>query len=705
MSYISKNTGAFVNARLTGRGRELLSIGQLNFSTFRLGDSEVDYTSLGPTYNIALQNILKPKDGQPSVKTALFPLPSSASPDVSIPALTPVEITSVVQSPEKGFFGYITGATPIEYTAYTTSNYVTQSETFIPVTGMSGTNVVDVLQGSGYMSGSSEPSVGDFMFVKMSNPELPTSQDNAVIDIDSPVPYLWYKVQSLSGTVSADTLTVTLDRNLPDFSTSTSSNKAFTAFYPNSMSGYTFETGLYSGGSVWNMNNVWTYNIPGVDTTTYEGFPQYGSESFVGSKEYFGYTSEQQISGITTTINAGGADEQIVEVDSVNPFCDDINSISIIHYSNHQTCENQPEQIYGQQFYVDTTIGQSPILKMPTLMWHRRVFSGSGTGDLIGYEFVATGSTKAVTSAGNITNIKYFDLVDPNTPTVSVGRIFPDMQTITIDNQELVAALSYKSNRNWTLPLLEYGLTTNTDGLFGQTQDIFVTYMLSSTSGYTSGLHNQNILCVLYNDSAEPCAPDASRKNIDITFPSGQLPYMKVSGGTGWYADTFEILVQRVPSGTLPDPAAWKKIDYTSSIAGHTVGSRINPLNLESTTFTITEDLYTYSGTTFNLDDYINIPEIGETDILQFGDEYFLHGNLAASGLNTKYRTLFNFTIPPNQYNTSINPTYGNSGQNIHISELGVYDNIGNLVAMGKFITPIEKTNVTTIILEVALDF
>ena len=66
---------------------------------------------------------------------------------------------------------------------------------------------------------------------------------------------------------------------------------------------------------------------------------------------------------------------------------------------------------------------------------------------------------------------------------------------------------------------------------------------------------------------------------------------------------------------------------------------------------------------------------------------------------------MFNFTIPPNQYNTSINPTYGNSGQNIHISELGVYDNIGNLVAMGKFITPIEKTNVTTIILEVALDF
>ena len=55
MSYISKNTGAFVNARLTDKGRELLSVGLLNFATYRLGDSEVDYTTLGPNYNIALQ--------------------------------------------------------------------------------------------------------------------------------------------------------------------------------------------------------------------------------------------------------------------------------------------------------------------------------------------------------------------------------------------------------------------------------------------------------------------------------------------------------------------------------------------------------------------------------------------------------------------------------------------------------------------------
>ena len=691
MSYISKNTGAFVNARLTNKGRELLSIGQLNFSTFRLGDSEVDYSSLGTTYDIAKENILKPKDGQTGIKTPIFPQTNSITPDVSIPALSPVQINNIIQAPEKGFFNYITGATPIEYTAYTSSNYVVQADTFIPITGMSGTNTVDVLQGNDYVIGSTEPSVGDFMLVKMSNPDLTNTQDKGVVEVDSPVPYLWYKVQSLSGTVSGDTLQVVLDRNLPDFSTSSSSNKAFTIFYPNGMSGYTFDTGLYSGGSVWNMNNVWTNNISGVDTSVYEGFEQFGSESFVGSKEYYGYTSEQQLTGGTTNIN---------------PFCDDIDSISIIHYSNSESCQNQPEQTYGQKFYVDTTINESPVLKIPTLMWHRREFSGSGTGDMIGYEFVASGNTKSVTLNNNLTDISYFDLVDPNTPQISVGRVFPNLQTITIDDQELVAALSYKSNRNWTLPALEYGLTTSNTGFLSQTQDVFVTYILSSNSGYTTGLHNQNITCVLYNENtSEPCAPDASRKDIDITFPTGQFPYMDFSGGTGWYADTFEILVQRVPSGTSPDPAGWRRIDYTNSINGHSVGDRIDPLDLESTSYTITEDLYTNSGTTFNLNDYIDIPEIGESDILQFGDEYFLHGNLTTKGVNTTYRTLFDFTIPPNQYNTTSNPTHPDSGRNIYISELGVYDSIGNLVALGKFITPIEKTNVTTIILEVALDF
>ena len=248
MSYISKNTGAFVNARLTDKGRELLSIGQLNFTTYRLGDSEVDYSTLGVTYNIAKENVLRPKANQPNIKTPIFPTSNAVTPDVSISALQPVVLSSVVNSPEKGFFTYTSGATPIEYTAYTTSNYVVQADTFIPITGMNGTSIVNVLKGSDYVTGSTEPSVGDFMLVKMSNPELTSTQNKGVVEVDSPVPYLWYKVQSLSGTASADTLTITVDRNLPNFSTSTSTNQSSALFYPANNSGTTFDYGIYSGG-------------------------------------------------------------------------------------------------------------------------------------------------------------------------------------------------------------------------------------------------------------------------------------------------------------------------------------------------------------------------------------------------------------------------------------------------------------------------
>lgn len=693
MSYISKNTGAFVNARLTDKGRELLSVGLLNFSTYRLGDSEVDYTTLGPSYNIALQNVLKAKSVQPNLKTPLLPTSNAVTPDVSINQLDPIALTTIIEAPEKGFFEYSTTASTIEYSAFTTNNYVLEPNLTIPITGMNGSNIVTLSQGPNYVSGYTEPSVGDLMLVKMSNPELTSTQTNWAIDDDIPVPYLWYKVQSLSGTASANTLTIEVDRDLPNFSTSSSTNEAQTIFYPND--NLLFDTGLYSGGSVWNMNNVWTYNIPGVNTTTHEGFEFYGSESFVGSKEYYGYTSELQQQELDPT-----SDDDAVDTS----FCDYINSISIIHYSNKESCSNRPELIYGQKFYIDTTINETPVLKIPTLMWHRNQFSGSSTADSIGYEFIASGGTNSVTLNGSVTGIKYYNLVDPNTPNINVGRIFPDLQTITIDDQELVSALSYKSNRNWTLPTIEYGLTTNVNGFFGQTEDVYITYMLESTSGYTTGLPCQNITCVRYSQG-EACDPDSSRKDIDITFPSGQLPYMKISGGTGWYADKFKILVQKVPLGTNPDPSNWVEIDYTSSIDSHVSGNRIDPINLENTTFTITENLYTNSGTTFNLNNYIDIPENGETDILQFGDEKFFYGNLEASGLIRKYRTQFDFTIPPNQFNFSQNPTYNGSGQNIHISELGIYDSNGNLVAIGKFITPIEKTNTTTIILEVALDF
>lgn len=675
MSYIDKNSDVVVSARLTDKGRELLASGVLTFNTFKLGDSEIDYSSLGAGYDITLNNVIRAKSNQPEMKTVLLPNKNSLATQaaVGISQITALELLTISQAPELGLLSISSGST--NYSANTTTSYSLQSDANIPLNLLTGsTTYVPVRQNGSYGTNTTEPKIGDFMLVKMSNDELALTQTDSVVESNIPVPYLWYRVQGTSGTLVADTLTVEIDRNFAYFNGYAGSNTCWVSFYP---SGNTFSSGgLYSAGTIWNQNNVWSDPMAGADNGigTYESFVNYGSQNYIGSKEYFGYTSE------------------------ITSNCMDYRSIGLLHYSNVQTCSNQSEKTYGQKLYIDTTVPASPIVNMPTLMWHNKVFSGSGTANIIGQSFSGSGVEKYVTISGVSTDVRYFDLSDENLNTV--GRIFPDHQIITVDDQELVAAMSYKSNRNWTLPTLNYGLQTSADGLLGQTHDFYFTYLLESSSGYTTGLHSQNYTCVVLTE--EEC-PDNSKKDVQVTFPTAKLPYMTFSGGTGFEADKFKIIAQRVSEGDRPLPEAWVVMDFTSDIVGHTTGTTINPVNLENSTYTITTSKYV-AGTPYSLHDYINIPTTLENSLLQFGDENFFFGTVKSSGTTSKWRTKFNIVVAPTQFNTSTNQTWVDSGQNVHISEVGIYSTGGDLVAIGKMNLPIEKNNTTTVIIEIAFD-
>lgn len=679
---------------MTNEGRKLLSLGLLTFDTFRLGDSEIDYTTLGPSYDITLENVIRAKAYNPDLKTPLLPTANATNSYLSIPALTPTILETLITAPKVGFFDYNSGTT-IEYTAYTdTVCHVLQADTIIPISGTTGGTSISIFQAPTYGSNTYEPQVGDLMMVKMTNDELVITQNQAVVELNTPVPYLWYKVQSIvSGTLASNDLVIEIDRNFASFPSYAGSNYCWATFYPlgtgttingsNSNSLFS-DGGFFSGGCVWNMNNVWTYPIPGVNSATHETFNSYGSESYVGTKEYFGYTSE------------------IPLVFTANTACHLIPSVSLIHYTNKETCDNQSELKYGQRFYIDTTIPSSPKLVMPTLMWHKSV-----TGTTIGHVFSGSGYTQYVTLSGKTAyvtnptgyekNIYYYNLADNYGN--SVGRIYPELHMFSIDDQELVTALSYKSNRNWTLPTVTTQLGSLVDGVVDGTEILYITYLLESSSGYTTGLHCQNYVCVTTENC--DCNPIDS-KTVNVTLPN-QFPYMKVSGGTGWYADKFYILAQKQPVGAYPDPTQWRLMDYTSDIIGHTVGSRIDPNNLVTSVYEITNTDYT-NGTIYDLSNFIKIPQVAESDYLQFGDERFFFGNIEAVGSTYKYRTKFVFTVPPTMFNWSTNPTFSSSNQKVHISEVGIYDVNQNLVAIGKMNLPIEKVANATIIIEVAFD-
>jgi hypothetical protein len=206
------------------------------------------------------------------------------------------------------------------------------------------------------------------------------------------------------GTPSEATFVVTLDRPVPIYDGITTSGQiGRVLIYPEKM------TDLYDSVTplpywqtdtlnfespcdvinrentlIWNMNIPWTENPAGLNTTVYEGYDDYGSVGYVGTKEYLGYNEPSGQTfyvgssfKVTDTFYYNSYDEKI----DVLP--QDQKTIAIIHYTNQDI-----DNVYGEKFSTvpydpqnpNDNIGLARHFKiiMPTLMWHKS--SGSSIG-------------------------------------------------------------------------------------------------------------------------------------------------------------------------------------------------------------------------------------------------------------------------------------------------------------------------------------
>jgi len=107
--------------------------------------------------------------------------------------------------------------------------------------------------------------------------------------------------------------------------------------------------------------------------------------------------------------------------------------------------------------------------------------------------------------------------------------------------------------------------------------------------------------------------------------------------------------------------------------------------------------------TSYNLDNFINIPSITQPTQLQFGDEYFFYGTIDTDIMATIYEMKHVVQLGNNQYTQSTNPTwvdYNNANPNspaanARVTEIGLFDNEnGNpdLMAIAKLQSPITRT-------------
>ena len=118
------------------------------------------------------------------------------------------------------------------------------------------------------------------------------------------------------GALSATTVTVQLDRQVPNFSSMGYSGNSNIVFYPSGMTViydsvtpepywatnvFNFETNCdvsQSDVKVWNMNIPWTESPAGVFNNTNQDFNLYSGRTYVGTKEYLGYKTNSSDSSV-----------------------------------------------------------------------------------------------------------------------------------------------------------------------------------------------------------------------------------------------------------------------------------------------------------------------------------------------------------------------------------------------------------------------
>lgn len=560
MSYIIKKNEPLVNLKLTDIGRRNLSSGNLNFASFGLGDGEMDYSS----DNFSRVNVLRPVDRQHDIQ---YPVPSEGTNyRLPISILTSVPNEVYASAKERGFFIY-----------NTTGNTVSVDNTLTLLGNLTGTTLNGLSQSGNQnqldlvftnistknTTYRNTVNVGDYLFAKFNTTGYTINNTPSPIGQigDDPTPFLMYQIQSIiddSGTVQTTynltgyttgvTLGFVVDRALPNYPQSDvevfiyPGTETIRDYYDNPTPIAYWNGGLLDFTSnctlanddvpVWNMNIITVEDFIGLDNTIYKG------KFLNNSRDYWG-----------TAIN-------------YDYFLGDpTDKLGVIHYTN-----NSVSNFYAEGFYKNTLK-----LKIPYLMWHKKQFGGAGLANDIGYTFVC--DTELKTTGINNT-IQYYDLVDQEAVKTVVGKVLIDQKIILIEDQELLTALSYKSNRNWTLPkpkltITEPGVCTgsSTLGALQPNEALHITYLFIDTNGIT-GIQCEDYTTISNSETTpKDVIFEFPRSVTDPTYSEfGYLKNYKNPDGYGYKVNSIVLLWQKTQINGVPDPTEWNALNVNRFI-------------------------------------------------------------------------------------------------------------------------------------------
>jgi hypothetical protein len=380
------------------------------------------------------------------------------------------------------------------------NNNIPNSDMCIIVSGITGVNVDNNIDIVCITSG--ETKSGDLILIK-TRETLPKYYTYVIQKIDDIV------YSGDTAMTTGTTYNLELDRNIID-------NIDF--------DGYIISNdNMLSHMDIWKMNIISIDDIIGLDSLSYKGKTLNESNKFSGTAVCYDYLLNRKH-----------------------------NRLGVIYYDDqfYQTLDIG-ENKYGEGFYQNTFM-----IKFPHLMWHKKQFQGVGTANDVGYTFISDSELKFM---GVNNSIRYYDLVDQEVNKTVVGKVLIDEKIVLIDDQELLVTLSYKSNRNWTLPtpkltLTDVGTCVNVSkiGALEPNETLHVSYILLNNNDI-NGLHCENYASITnYNDI-----------NMDVVFEFpkdiNNTDYTEFSYlGTGFTCDSIALIWQKTPINVLPDPTNWR---------------------------------------------------------------------------------------------------------------------------------------------------
>jgi hypothetical protein len=696
MSYTLDNPNQTINIKLTEYGRFKLSQGALKFCHYAVGDSDIDYTfgnepwRTSNNFDITETRTIGALDRYTTIKSFLSPPKSGTDP---ITGNTLQYITTqqevINTATTRGFFS---GDTVSGFTALTTPNYLINGQLNVPLSSLTGTKTIEIT-GTGTI-----PTVGQRLLLSQRNPAMTGSTEGQGVITNQP--YLWYQIEAITG--SSYPITVQVDRNTANMNGYSGSGVCRTYLYPqfNSINNF-YSSGLTTDYwnpdtlsfndsclqaaddvKIWNCNNVFYKSVPGnlLNIDNIEEYHQYGSAPFNGLKQFLDLQEDY---------------------------------ISIIHFTNNSV----------SNYYGEFLVNETPVLNLPTIMYD------GNTGDTIG--LTITAGTEVFNAP---TDLRAYRLLYDNFNTGRVlGRVYNNMKLFVITDPELVAATSYKSNRNWTLPEISASLVTtnpvvyplSNNRLLNVGETIWLTYMFTNTSGYSSGNtygYSDSLPCLkLFSITNTTNTTSNIKINIKDNFRflrSDSVIDLVVENpinGEGYTAQNLILLMQKTPSNVKPSPESWVAVDITPEIysyptfSGTTIAANaIRRSNTSGSHFVINGDYYT-GATNFDLNDYgFDLPTLVQPTRLNFGDEDFFFGNVDTSIGARSFKTSFICQMPIGSFNQSLqNATWvaSGAGNDVYVSEVAVYDDQQQIVAIGKLNRPLKKNNKTFLTLELAIDF